>query len=66
MCVCVGGGGGGSHAKGVGGTTSFGVVLTREIQVLAILKGGGGKKFPPLKREGAESFTLSWGGGGAQ
>ena len=38
-----------SHAEGGGGgTTSFEVVLTWELKALAIVKGGGGKKFPPL------------------
>ena len=43
-----------------GGTTSFEVVLTRELEVLAILKGGA-KSFHPLKGGGggAKSFTLS-------
>ena len=52
------------------GTTSLEVVLTRELEVLAILKGaqnvstlnkgwgGGGGA--------SKSFTLSWGGGGGQ
>ena len=39
--VCVWGGGGGVK-----------VVLTHELEVLAILKGGGHKQFPPFKREG--------------
>ena len=46
-----------------GGTKSFEVVLTRELEVLAIVMGGR-KKFPPFKRHGTRSFTLS--GGGAQ
>ena len=38
-----------SHAEG-GATTSFDVVITCELEVLAILKGGGGvcKKFYPV------------------
>ena len=53
-----------SHAEGGGGgdTTSFEVVLTRELEVLAVLIGGGGReRFPPFKtwQGGAESFTLS-------
>ena len=44
-----------SHAKG--DTTSFGVVLTQELEVLAILKGR--KNCPPCTREGIQSFTLS-------
>ena len=44
-----GGGGSFSHAEGGWGVTkSFGVVLTQEIEVLAILKVGG-KKFSPYK-----------------
>ena len=39
MCVCGGGGGGGGDKAG---TTSFGPVLTRELEVLAILKGCAG------------------------
>ena len=62
-----GGGGGGEREKVFVGTTSFEVVLTQELEVLAILmEEGGRKKFPPLKRGGgggAGSFTLSWGGG---
>ena len=34
-----GGGKGLTHAEGVGGTQRFEVVLTRELEVLAILKG---------------------------
>ena len=67
-------GGGGrksfSHAEGGGGTQSFEVVLTRELEVLAILIGGGGggarkvstflqggrKKFYPVSRGDAQSF----------
>ena len=46
-----------SHAEGGGGTTSCGVVLTRELEVLAkLIRGGGGHKgVHPLK-----------GGGGAK
>ena len=33
-----------SHAEGGGGTKSFGVVFTRKLEVLAILKGGGAQK----------------------
>ena len=39
-----------------GGTTSFGVVFTGWLEVLAI---GGYEKFPLFKRGGAKSFTLS-------
>ena len=44
------GGGGGSNAEGRGGGgTSFEVVFTQELEVLAILMGGGGcKKFYPV------------------
>ena len=44
---------------GGGGIKRFGVVLTRELEVLAILKGGV-KRFHSLKGGGgATSFTLS-------
>ena len=45
-----GGGGSFSHAEG-GGIKSFEVVLTRELEVLAIVLGGA-KMFPPFKRGG--------------
>ena len=53
--------------KGVGSPTSFGVVLTRELEVFPYRSGGGGhKKFPPFKKEGGgggvggmTSLTLS-------
>ena len=35
--------------KGAGGTKGFEVVLTSELEVLAIVMGGGRKKFPPFK-----------------
>ena len=35
-----------------GCTKSFGVVLTRVLEVLTILEGGGHKRFPPFKKEG--------------
>ena len=35
---------GGGHAEGGGGTNSFEVVLTRELEVSAILMGGGGEQ----------------------
>ena len=35
--------------KGGGGTKCFEVVLTWELEVLAIVMGGGHKKFPPFK-----------------
>ena len=38
-----------SCAKEGGGTTSFEVVLIWELEVLAIVMGGGRKKFPPFK-----------------
>ena len=55
-------GGGGAEKvlamlKGGGGTKSFEVVLARESEVLAILKGGA-KSLYPLQG-GAKSFTLS-------
>ena len=42
--------------RGGGGTTSFGVVLTRGLEVLTILERGGGegvghKRFPSLKKK---------------
>ena len=46
-----------------GPTKSFEVVLTWELEVLAIVMGGGAKSFHPLKGGGgAHIFTLSWGG----
>ena len=58
-----GGGGGTSFSRaegGRGGTQSFGVVLTWELEVLAIVMGVGSKRFRPLKGGGgATSFTLS-------
>ena len=63
--------GGGAQVKvypyendsGGGGGTSFGVVLTKELEVLAILKGGGGgcKNVLPCheKGDGAQSFGLA-------
>ena len=62
--------GGGESFSHAGGTTSFGVVFMRYLEVLAILMGGGGcKKFPPIETGGpgnAQSFTVSrgWGVGG--
>ena len=38
-----GGGRSFSHAEGGGGTNSFGVVIMRKLEVLAILKGGAQK-----------------------
>ena len=58
-------GGGGrksvSYAEGGGGHNKFEVVLTRELENLAILMGGwgGGKMFPPFNRGDMKSFTLS-------
>ena len=53
---CNKGGGAGksfSHAEGGGGTTSFEVILPKELEVLAIVIGGGcAKKCPPFKRGG--------------
>ena len=48
-----------------GGTTSFEVVLTRELEVLAILKGGA-KSFHPLKGGGGgrkKFYSVLRGGG---
>ena len=55
-----GGGKSFSHAEGGRGTTCFGVVFTRKLEVFAILKGGR-IKFPLFKRgwDWAKSFTLS-------
>ena len=55
-----------NHAKGGGGTKRFGVVLTQELKMLAILEGVGAIDVHPLKKKrggGTKSFTLSWGGG---
>ena len=48
-----------SHAGGGGGTESFGVVLTRELEVLAILKGAH-----PLKGKGEKLYPVLRGEGG--
>ena len=60
------GGGGGifSHAEGWG-TENVGVVLTKEVDILARLKGVRVcKLLLPFERRGAQIFTLSWGVGG--
>ena len=49
-----------------GGTKSFEVVLTWELEVLAILMGGGRKKFPPFKRGVQKVLPCLEGGGGAK
>ena len=60
-----GGGGGKSFSHTEGGTESFEEVLTQELEVLAIVMGGGGvaKSFHPLKVGGGVQkvlrFTLS-------
>ena len=52
------GGGGGQCRRGY--TQSFGMILTGELEFLAILNGGGGRKtFPPFKRGDPKDFTLS-------
>ena len=58
----MGEGGGGLLAMLKGGAQkAFGVVLTQELEVLAILTTW--RTFPPFKRGGAaNSFTLSGGG----
>ena len=59
----------GGHAEGGGGTNSFEVVLTRELEVSAILMGGGGgtKSLHLLKGEGGgEKFYPVLRGGGPQ
>ena len=44
-------------AEETGGTKSFKVVLTQELEVLAIVMGGGGaKSFHPLKGGGTKSL----------
>ena len=40
-----------------GGTTSFGVFLTQELEVLAILKGGVIKGFHPLEGGGGQNVS---------
>ena len=59
-----------SYAEGVGGTNSFEVVLTQELEVLAILiggRGGGGtKSFHSLKGRGGGEFYLVLSGGTGQ
>ena len=61
-----GGGKSFSHAEGGGGgrgTTSFEVVLTQELEVLAKVMGGGDASFHPLKG-GCKKFNPVLGGGG--
>ena len=57
-----------SHAEGGGGgTQSFEVVLTQELEVLAILMevgGGGHQKFPSFKRGARKIVVCLEGGGG--
>ena len=60
----MGGGGASFSHPEAGDATSFGEVLTRVLEVLTILEGGGGghKQFPPFKKKrGGEvkRFTLS-------
>ena len=53
-----------SHAERGRGTTSFEVVLTRELEVLAIVMGGGvRKKCPPFKRGGGHKVLPCLRGG---
>ena len=53
----LGGGKSFSHAEGMGGTTGFEVVFKWKLEVLAILKGGGGaKSFYSLKEGGGGGF----------
>ena len=49
--------------RGGGCTASFGVVLTQELRVLAIVEGLV-INFHPIKRGARKGFTLSWEGGG--
>ena len=48
-----------SYAEGGGGHNSFGIVLTRELEVLAIFKGEAQKGSTLLKGGGCTKFTLS-------
>ena len=43
---------------GGGGTTSFEVFLTQELEVLAILMGGGLKRYAPFKMGARNDFYL--------
>ena len=70
---CVWGGGGEGKVlamvKGGGEGKGFRVVFPQKLDVLAILKGGGGgcKNFPPLKMGDATFlYPVLRGGGGAQ
>ena len=51
--------------KGGGATNSFEVVLTWELEVLAILCKGGAQSFHPFKRRGRKILPclVGWGGG---
>ena len=49
-----------------GCTKGFGVVFTQELEVLAILEGGGGKKFPLFKGGGGRGRKVLPGLEGAQ
>ena len=48
-----------SHAEGGGGTECSEVVSTQELEVLAILMGGGVQKVSTLSNGGRKSFTMS-------
>ena len=61
----LGEGGGGSHAEGES-TTSFKVVFRWQLEVLAILKGGGAKCFHPLKGGTRKVLPCLEVGGGAK
>ena len=55
-----------SHAEGRWGAKSVGIVLTRELEFLAIRKMGG-KHFHPLKGKHKKLYPVFWGvGGGTQ
>ena len=60
------GGGTFSHVEGGGGTNSFEVVLTQELEVFSHRHSdrGGLKKFPPFKRGDTQTVVPCLGGGG--
>ena len=54
-------GSGGGGGRGTWDTTSFGVVLTQQLEVLAILRGGGGGQ-TILSREYEKVYLVLKGG----